>query len=341
MPYQNNPQNRRAYQLVRQESQPNRYQECQSAKGCQNNAIKGHLMPESHLKRLQPKSGKVVVAGRYALALGELRRAFPVVSVGDATVGYFTCIEHDNGLAPFDGFTSLNEATNGRITEILDNLYLRGLMHQRWWMKSRVKTARGTGEILTHDKPDKAWQGELLSEVEIDNHKRNASTLLAIQKQVERCSKRNMISAQRGAYSSMLVHTAFRSATEPHMVAYQLGVTFQAPSQPVRNLLPIQTALIALEDGYVFAISSTPEYKSFALRCILGQSNENTAPTSSRITKAILRNCETLAFSEPYWDTLPVETRRQIVAAHTDRTPSTPITIDLLAGTYWEPLPTR
>lgn len=298
-------------------------------------------MPESLLKRLQPKSGKVVVAGRYALALGELRRAFPVVSVGDATVGYFTCIEHDQGLAAFDGFTSLNEATGGRITEILDNLYLRGLMHQRWWMKLRVKTARGTGEILTHDKPDEAWEGELLSEVEIDNHKRSASNLLEIQKQVERCTKRNMISAQCGAYSSMLVHTAFKAVTEPNMVAYQLGVSLQSPGQLVRNLLPIQATLIALEDGYVFAISSTPEYKFFALRCILDQSNENTAPTSSRITKAILRNCETLAFSEPYWDSLPVETRQQIVAAHTDPTPSTPITVDLLAGTRWEVLPTR
>ena len=341
MHHSNNPQNLRAYQLVRQESQPNRYQECQFAKGCQEKAIKGHLIPESHLKRLQPNSGKVVVSGRYARALGNLRQQFPTVSVGDATVGYFTCIEHDQSLVDFDCFTSLDESADGRIAGILDNLYLRGLMHHRWWMQLHAQTAPGAGAIITQDKPDNAWLSEFLSAVEIDNHKRNASNLLDIQRQIERCSIRNKSSGRGVGHSSMLVHTAFKAAAEPHIVAYQLGVTLQAPSQPVKNLLPIQTALIALEDGYVFAISSTPEYKSLAPRCILGQSDENTARTSSRITRAILRNCETLVFSKAYWDSLPDETRQQIVAAHTDPTPSTPITVDLLAGTRWEALPTR
>ena len=82
------------------------------------------------------------------------------------------------------------------------------------------------------------------------------------------------------------------------MTAYQLGITLQPPGQPIRNPLPIQTSLIALEDGYLFMISSTPGYYSLSHRCILG--NDRSAPTGKHITKAMLRTCETLAFSEPY-----------------------------------------
>ena len=342
MQNQISPEDRHPYQSVRRDSQPNRYRKCQSATGCQDTPIEGHLIPKSHLKRLQPKGDKVVVSTKYARALGPLRHEFPTSPVGHATVGYFTCIVHDQDLAAFDRFAELNQATHGNITQILDNLYLRGLMHQRWWMRSFAQSAPATGEIITCDKPEREWIAELASAVEIDNHNRNSSKLLDIQKGIEHSSTPNMISAGTPAHGSTLIHTAFKAATtQPHFAAYQLGFTLEDPLLPTTNILPIQTALIALEDGYVFAISSPPEYQSLAHRCILGQSNGNTPPTSGCITKAILTICETVAFSELYWNSLPDQTRQQIIAAHTNPTASTLITVDLLAGTRWEVLPTR
>lgn len=340
MHYADNPQNHQVYPKVRKATQASSYQQCQSAQECHEKAIKGHLIPENHLKRLQPKNGCVVVSGRYARALGELRKDFPHVSVGNATVGYFSCWDHDQSFAPFDEFAGLAECTDGRhITQILDNLYLRGLMHQRWWMQLHAQTASETGQILTQDRPHMQRSAERLAEMESHNHEREAAKLLEIQKQLERSTLMNVGTSRCNAYGSMLLHTAFKAVAEPHMAAYQLGITLQSPGQPVRNLLPIQTALIALEDGYIFVISSTPAYHPLAPRYILG--NDRSAPTGKHITKAILRNCETVAFSEPYWNSRSGETQQQIVAANTDPTPGTPITVDLLAGTRWELLPTR
>lgn len=340
MHYADNPQNRQVYPKVRKATQASNYRQCQSAQECHEKAIKGHLIPENHLKRLQPKNGCVVVSGRYARALGELRKDFPHVSVGNATVGYFSCWDHDQSFAPFDGFAGLAECTDGRrITQILDNLYLRGLMHQRWRMRLYAQTARETGQILTQDRPHRQLSAEWLAETESYNHEKEGNKLLEIQKQIERSAIMNAEPSRCNEYSSMLLHTAFKAAAEPHMAAYQLGITLQYPVQLIRNLLPIQVALIALEDGYIFVISSTSDYHSLAPRCILG--NARDAPTGKRITKAILRSCETLAFSEEYWNSRPIGTRQQIVAANTDPTPGTPITVDLLSGTRWEPFPTR
>lgn len=340
MHYPNNPQNRQVYQEVRHATQASNYQKCQSAQECHEKVVEGHLIPENHLNRLQPKSGKVVVPGKYAAVLGPIRKEFPHVPVSKATVGHFSCIKHDQSLAPFDMFASLAESTDGQlITQILDNLYLRGLMHQRWWMQSRAQSEHAKGQILTQDRPHMQRSAERLAETVSSNHEREGAKLLEIQKQIERFTLINEGPSRCNKYSSMLLHTTFKAAAKPHIAAYQLGITLQSPGQPVRNLLPIQTALIALEDGYIFVISSTPGYHSFAPRCILG--NDRSAPTGKHITKAILRNCETLAFSEPYWNCLPGETQQQIVAANTDPTPGTPITVDLLEGTHWELLPTR
>ena len=206
-------------------------------------------------------------------------------------------------------------------------------------MQLHAQTVREAGQILTHDRPHSQRSAEWLAETEAHNHEREAAKLLEIQKQVERSAIMNAGLSRPNEYNSMLRHTAFKATAEPHMAAYQLGITLQPPGQPVRNLLPIQTALIALEDGYIFVISSTPDHHSLALRCVLG--TDRSSPTGKHITKAILRNCETVAFSEPYWNSLPGETQQQIVAANTDPTPGTPVTIDLLPGTRWELLPRR
>ena len=118
-----------------------KYQECLAGGDCQEPAIKGHLIPRAHLKRLLGHSNQMKVFNN------ERFSAEPTLplrkGIGWASTGYFTCKTHD---AMFQQADQVSDMDVVPPTRVLNLICYRNALQARWWPELWARAAKTVDE---------------------------------------------------------------------------------------------------------------------------------------------------------------------------------------------------
>ena len=128
------------------------YKRCLVYDDCPHDAVKGHSVPVSYMKRLPKYNGQLRVFHRNRF--GRLPPELPMTEgSGDASTGYFTCQLHEALFGPVDNLVDVDQMLDLRT---LNLMCYRNVLYSRWGMELWAQAAERVDD--EHNKP---IQGEM------------------------------------------------------------------------------------------------------------------------------------------------------------------------------------
>ena len=293
-----------------------KYQECLAGGDCQEPAIKGHLIPRAHLKRLPGHSNQMKVFNN------ERFSAEPTLplrkGIGWASTGYFTCKTHD---AMFQQADQVSDMDVVPPTRVLNLICYRNALQARWWPELWARAAKTV---------DEEFDKVILSDT-IENLRSISHGISLAQRRLELCAldenHRDCNTVQCTEYQ----HLVWVSQGPPVLAAAQFGIKETDTGQ----LGMWGFTLIPGTRSNAFCIHFPKEAGTRPLDIALRSEVGKDALSGRAVSRTLLKMSSTIVFSEDSWSMLNEEEQRKVEQAMNPDKPDPPFDVDLFKGSPW------
>lgn len=285
---------RKVSQFLSDQTNPQKHQKCLFGNGCKGSPVKGHLVPENYMKILGP-SGQMKVFTKHRFA-PEFKKELPMrQGRGVATVGYFTCQQHEQEFADADKAAITTEVPPQRT---LDLMALRGILHTRWWNQL---WANASEKLHVEFGLERQLQiAEIL--------RRDDNQLLQMQTKLERS-----LYSEENSATSPILHLVLAAECQPVIAAARFGIGSAG------NMAMWGITLIPRETHTALCVHFNSKLATAVIDAALpGIREGRTVFSGWEITQAITSTCDHIVFSEETWRALPEAERRKVVDAYRD-----------------------
>ena len=285
---------RRVSHFLSAQTNPQKQKKCLFGNGCKGPPVTGHLVPENYMKVLG-SSGQMKVFNKHRFA-PEFKEELPMTQGrGLATVGYFTCEQHDQKFTDADEAVIATEAPPQRT---LDLMALREIMHARWWNQLWANASE-----KAHVKFGLKRQLHIAEVLRGDDN-----LLLQMQAKLERS-----LYQEENPSPSPLLHLVLTAECQPVIGAARFGIGNAG------NMAMWGMTLLPRETHTALCLHFDSSLGTAAIDAALpGIREGRTEFNGSEITQLITSACDDIVFSEETWSALPKDKRLQVVEAYSN-----------------------
>ena len=300
------------------ETNPAKLKECQVADGCSKQAVQGHLIPRSYMKRLPGNSSEMCVFTRYRFGAGRPPTSFPMAADrGVATTAFFTCHEHE---ALFYDADKINHITVKPKQKTLNAMCYRNLIHQRWQEKLWAQASEIVDRRL--GMPKQRAIARLM--------RADASRLLPLQRALESCLLNPDCKDCAHDECRTMEHMVWAAEGPPVIAAAQ----FRVGANNDRDGLWGMT-LIPAENCNALCLHFPKKLGTKPLDMAFDGTANVKKMHGRTITRAILSCCTNVVFSKESWEGLTNEERSAVVRSMKITSVDSNLNIDLFKGSHW------